>query len=78
MIKIYTKDKCVQCGFTKDEFRRRGIDFEEIDVTPELAIELQAQYGIASVPFVKVNEDSYWTGFRPDRIEEIANEVNNQ
>lgn len=75
MIKIYTKEKCVQCGFTKDEFRRRGIDFEEIDVTPELAVELQAQYGITSVPFVKVNEDNFWTGFRPDRIEEIANVV---
>ena len=75
MIKIYTKEKCVQCGFTKDEFRRRGIDFEEIDVTPELAVELQANYGIMSLPLVKVAEDNFWVGFRPDRIEEIANEI---
>ena len=75
MIKIYTKEKCAQCGFTKDDFRRRGIDFEEVDVTPEIAQELKKEYGIMSVPFVKVTEDNYWTGFRPDRIEEIANVV---
>lgn len=75
MIKIYTKDKCAQCGFTKDEFRRRGIPFEEVNVTPDLAVELKEHYGITSVPFVKVNEDNFWVGFRPDRIEEIANVV---
>lgn len=78
MIEVYTKDGCFPCKFTKDFFEQKGIPFKEIKMTDELAEGLKERYGIMSVPFVKISEDDYWTGFRPDRIEEIANEVNNQ
>lgn len=77
MIKVYTKDNCMQCTFTKRKLDEMGLEYKELDAL-KASDELWEKYGVMSVPFVKVTEDNHWTGFRPDRIEEIANEVNNQ
>jgi glutaredoxin 3 len=56
---IYTKPGCPYCAAAKDDFRRRGIPFKELDVTSDPAIkeEAIAKAGVASVPVIVKGEE---------------------
>lgn len=73
-VTVYTQPHCRQCDATKKQFTKRGIPFTEQPIDDDVraaAIELD----ITSAPIVCVSIDgveSWWGGFRPDRIDEIA------
>jgi glutaredoxin-like protein NrdH len=68
MITIYSKPGCHKCKLTKDMIKRKGLDFNEIDITQdEDAAALLASMGVMVLPYVVTDRDS-WSDFRIDKL----------
>lgn len=70
-VTVYTKPDCQQCVATKRWLWSRAIAFEVEDLTDPGNLEAVKALGHASAPVVVVGEES-WSGFRPDKLEELA------
>lgn len=71
-VKVYSKPVCMQCIATKREMERRGIVFEEIDLTKDaIALRRIIDLGYMQAPVVEANGE-HWSGFRPDKIGALA------
>ncbi|HWL60428.1 MAG TPA: glutaredoxin-like protein NrdH [Microbacteriaceae bacterium] len=71
-VTVYTKPSCVQCTATYRALNAKGIEFEIFDVSvDEKALDTVKQLGYLQVPVV-VADDEHWSGFRPDKIDELA------
>ena len=70
MITVYTTPSCVKCTATKRELVKRGHQFTEVTITPEIAAELKAD-GYTQAPVV-IAENDAWDGFRPDRSQNVS------
>lgn len=68
MIKVHTLPDCIQCDLTKRAFERRGLPYEEVQMTPDMVDSFRSQ-GVRSAPVV-VSDDLFWYGLRPDMIQE--------
>ena len=54
MVKVYSKENCINCDKIKKMLNEKGIKFEEIkDI--EKAIEIGSANGIRSMPIVEMN-----------------------
>lgn len=73
-ITVFTKNDCAQCTATKKMMAEKGIEFTEINVEEhEHVFDILKMANIYSMPAVVVDTfENGWTGFRPDRIEELA------
>ena len=71
-ITVYTKPICPQCKATLRKADQLGLDVEVVDVAtdPGQAERLRAE-GFTAMPVVKTG-DQQWTGYRPDRLQELA------
>lgn len=69
---VYTKPGCPQCVGTKRKFDMLGITYDTVDVSEddEARAHLVSQ-GFQEMPVVVTAKGS-WTGYRPDRIQEIV------
>lgn len=75
MIVIYSTPACVQCTATKREMDRKGLSYDEVDLTKdEAAYKAVKGMGYQQAPVVVVGED-HWSGFRPDKIGALASEL---
>ena len=74
VVRIYTKDRCVQCDMSKRLMKRLGIEYVEEDATDAGNLAAFKELGFLAAPVVAVGEsrDDMWSGFQPDRIKEIA------
>ena len=71
-VTVYTKPSCVQCTATYRALNARGIEFEIFDVSvDEKALEAVKELGYLQAPVV-IADDEHWSGFRPDKIDELA------
>lgn len=71
-ITVYTKPRCVQCDATKRALNKSGIAYDLVDLTEdELALEQVKVLGYAQAPVVVTSND-HWSGFRPDKLKELA------
>ncbi|PJJ55709.1 glutaredoxin-like protein NrdH [Compostimonas suwonensis] len=71
-ITVYSKPACVQCNATYRALDSKGIEYEIFDVTAdEHALETVKELGYLQAPVVITDED-HWSGFRPDKIAELA------
>jgi len=71
-VTVYTKPACVQCNATYRALDSRGIEYEILDVTQdEIALETVKGLGYLQAPVV-VTDGDHWSGFRPDKIDELA------
>lgn len=71
-ITVYTKSRCVQCDATKRALNKSGIAYDLVDLTEdELALEQVKALGYAQAPVVVTSND-HWSGFRPDKLKELA------
>ncbi|WP_157156966.1 MULTISPECIES: glutaredoxin-like protein NrdH [unclassified Diaminobutyricimonas] len=71
-ITVYTKPSCVQCTATYRALDSKGIEYEVLDVsTDEQALEAVKSLGYMQAPVV-ITDDDHWSGFRPDKINELA------
>ncbi len=71
-VTVYTKPACVQCNATYRALDKKGIAYKTVDMSqdPE-ALEQVRALGFMQAPVVMTESDS-WSGFRPDKIEELA------
>lgn len=71
-ITVYTKPSCVQCTATYRALDSKGIEYEIHDLTaePDALAQVKA-LGYLQAPVVITDED-HWSGFRPDKIDELA------
>jgi glutaredoxin-like protein NrdH len=81
-ITIYSTDNCQQCRATKRTLESKGINYIEHNVThDEQAAEVAKGYGYQQAPVVIVDfnvegmEGDHWSGFRPDKLAELAASV---
>src|SRR5699024_7671404 len=71
-ITVYTKPDCVQCDATKRALNKSGIAYDLVDLTEDrVALESIKALGYAQAPVVVTSEDR-WSGFRPDKLKELA------
>ena len=71
-ITVYSKPSCVQCTATYRALDSKGIEYEIFDVSvDEKARQAVLQLGYMQAPVV-IADDEHWSGFRPDKIDELA------
>lgn len=71
MVVVYAKPNCPPCAATKRWLNKRGVKFDEYDVSKDHeALEYVLSLGAKETPVV-TTEDGWWTGYRPDRLEEL-------
>ena len=69
---VYTKPSCVQCNATYRALDSKGIDYEVLDLSEDpVALEHVKSLGYLQAPVV-VTDEGHWSGFRPDKIDELA------
>lgn len=69
---VYSKPLCVQCDATKRALDKADLAYETVDITedPEALAHVKS-LGYVQAPVV-ITEDGHWSGFRPDKIKEVA------
>lgn len=76
---VYSKNNCVQCKMTKQQLKRHGIEFKEVNLdhvedADNIRAKLREQ-GFQATPVVET-ENETWTGFRPAEIKKLVREEN--
>lgn len=71
-VTVYTKPACVQCNATYRALDKNGLTYKTVDVSQDAdALERVRALGYMQAPVV-VTENDHWSGFRPDKISELA------
>ncbi|GED22696.1 glutaredoxin-like protein NrdH [Halomonas sabkhae] len=72
IIKIYSSPDCMQCHATYRALDKQGLDYTVVDISeePEAANTVR-ELGYRQLPVV-VAADEHWSGFRPERIRQLA------
>ena len=71
-VTVYSKPACVQCNATYRALDKKGIPYQSVDISQdEAALERMKSLGFMQAPVVEAGSDS-WSGFRPDKIDELA------
>ncbi|WP_026531848.1 glutaredoxin-like protein NrdH [Arthrobacter sp. H41] len=71
-VTVYTKPACVQCNATYRALDRKGITYQSVDISQDpAALERVRAMGYLQAPVVVTDKD-HWSGFRPDKINELA------
>lgn len=74
MVTVYTLPNCVQCDSTKRIFDRSNISYTTVDLSQDAeAMEKIKAMGYTSAPVV-IADDKHWSGFRMDKINNLAKE----
>ncbi|MEB4614629.1 glutaredoxin-like protein NrdH [Leucobacter sp. M11] len=74
-ITVYTKPSCVQCTATYRALDSKGIEYNVLDLSEDAAaLEAVKELGYLQAPVV-VADDEHWSGFRPDKIAELASRL---
>jgi glutaredoxin-like protein NrdH len=71
-ITVYTKPSCVQCTATYRALDSKGIEYNILDLSEDpTALAAVKELGYLQAPVV-VTDDEHWSGFRPDKIAQLA------
>lgn len=69
---LFTKPSCVQCNATYRALDAKGIEYDVVDLSEDAAaLEQVKSLGYLQAPVIVTDED-HWSGFRPDKIDELA------
>ena len=69
---VYTKPACVQCTATYRALDSKGIEYDVLDLSEDpAALEQVKSLGYLQAPVV-ITDENHWSGFRPDKIDELA------
>ncbi|MCB5291488.1 glutaredoxin family protein [Arthrobacter sp. SO3] len=74
VVTVYTKPSCPQCRMTYLALDKKGIRYESVDVTtsPAALEYITEELGYSQAPVVVVDDETHWSGFRPDKIDQVA------
>ncbi|MBN8883045.1 MAG: glutaredoxin-like protein NrdH [Salana multivorans] len=72
-VTVYTKPDCVQCDATKRALHKYEIPFIEMNLSDNMDVldRLKAA-GWMRAPIVETADGQMWSGFRPDKIRDLA------
>lgn len=71
-VTVYTTPTCPQCTATKKKLTKLGVAFAAVDVSQDdQARDYVHSLGYVAAPVVVAGDD-HWSGFRPNRLEELA------
>ena len=74
-VRVYSKPDCVQCTSTYRVLDSKRVPYMVIDMSVDAeALELVKRLGYLQAPVVVTDED-HWSGFRPDKINELAERI---
>lgn len=74
-VTVYTKPSCVQCNATYRALDSKGIEYEILDLSVDAgALEQVKELGYLQAPVV-ITDGDHWSGFRPDKIDELASRL---
>lgn len=73
-VTVYSKPACVQCNATYRALDGKGISYVVVDVTqvPAALEYIMEELGYSQAPVVVASDENHWSGFRPDKIIELA------
>lgn len=74
---VYEKDNCRACVNTKRKLTELGIQYEVADLTEPGNLAAAKDLGHLQAPVV-VWGTKHWSGYRPDRIQELVDRLNNK
>ncbi|PTT17280.1 hypothetical protein DBR36_11045 [Microbacterium sp. HMWF026] len=72
---VYSNEGCMQCTATLRALEAAGLEFEVVNLStdPEALAKLKAA-GFLQAPVVETVDHS-WSGFRPDKIDDVAKRI---
>ena len=71
-ITVYSKPSCVQCEATYRALKQNNISYRVIDISQDdEALKHVRRLGHMQAPVVET-PSGHWSGYRPDRIKELA------
>ena len=72
-ITVYSKSGCPECTFTKKYLESESIAYEEkrLDLN-DTYMEEVILLGYRTLPVVKINEEETFTGYRPEKLENMV------
>lgn len=81
-VTVFTKPSCVQCSATYRALDSNGVEYDVVDLSEDpTALELVKELGYLQAPVVLIRTngvaDEHWSGFRPDKVAELANRLAN-
>lgn len=72
-ITVYSKSGCPECMFTKKFLEAENIPYEEKRVdTNETYLEEVKLLGYRSLPVIQIDEEETFTGYRPERLQNLV------
>ena len=75
-ITVYTKPACVQCHATYKALDKQGLDYQVVDISTDAAArDYVMSLGYLQAPVVVTDEGGHWSGFRPDKIAELSQQL---
>jgi glutaredoxin-like protein NrdH len=70
---VYTKPGCVQCNAVFRALDKLGIEYRRVDISVDPDVrEYVMALGYLQAPVVYAGPDYHHSGFRPDRLRELA------
>ena len=75
-VTVYEKDDCTACVNTKRKLDQEGIAYVVADLMEPGNLAAAKELGYMSAPVVVAGGD-HWSGFRPDKINELAKKLEN-
>jgi len=72
-VTVYTKPACVQCNAVFRALDKAGIAYEKVDISIDSeARDYVMSLGYLQAPVVYAGPNDHFSGFRPDRIKQLA------
>lgn len=73
MIKVYGKENCTQCNFTKKQLDNMGVEYEYIDSTgnQEIIDYIINELGFRQLPVVVSDKLEPFSGFQPAKLKQL-------
>lgn len=75
IVSVYTTGpECIRCVLTKRVLTEKGVRFLEVDIRSNDAARehVVEDLGYTEAPVVVVTDDDHWSGFRPDKLNALA------
>lgn len=71
-IVVFSKNGCMPCKMTKDYLDRKGVGYEEKNIsTDPKHVDEAMELGLQGVPVVLVDGEVYTIGFEPDKLDKL-------
>lgn len=71
MVLLYSKPNCIQCDATKMYLSAHGKSYIEVDIMEPENLARVKSWGFMQAPVVDAGNGNKWSGFRPEKIDEL-------